>query len=222
MNNLGQKIKDFRKLKGMSMPVFSGIVGIPKDRIYKWEKGVIPYETNDLQRVLDYIENGINPHDQINDSKLSEPSEPYHIGRNKRKNEREWQGVPVYEASPITATNTEVYHDERVDQPDFYLKIPQLKDCNYAARARGDSMHPKISNGDIVIGRELSNISVILFGEIYIVHTKNGIETVKYIHPDPHNELQILLVPANEKAKTTPINKNEILRIFEYRAVFKL
>ncbi len=53
MDNLGQKIKDFRKLKGMSMPVFSSIVGIPKDRIYKWEKGAVPYETNDRQRLLD-------------------------------------------------------------------------------------------------------------------------------------------------------------------------
>lgn len=133
-----------------------------------------------------------------------------------------WPGIPVYEASPITATNTEVYHDERIDKPDFYLNVPALRDCNYAARARGDSMHPKISNGDIVIGKELMDASVILFGEIYIVHTRNGIETVKYIHPCDDDSDCLELVPLNTAARKTRIMKTDIARLFEYRAVFKL
>lgn len=90
--------------------------------------------------------------------KITEPHIPYHTARLNRKNSKEWPGIPVFEASPITATNTEVYHDEKIGNPDFYLNVPQLRDCNYAGRARGDSMHPKISNGDIVIGKEMTNV----------------------------------------------------------------
>lgn len=79
MENLGQKIKAFRASKGMSMPVFASIVGVPKERIYKWEKGVTPYMTNEVQSILDYIENGIVPQKGANlsESILRERQEVY-------------------------------------------------------------------------------------------------------------------------------------------------
>jgi hypothetical protein len=63
-------------------------------------------------------------------------------------------------------------------------------------------------------------LSVIIFGEVYIIHTQNGLETVKYIHPHESDQDILVLVPLNEKAKSTPVHKSEILRIYEARAVF--
>lgn len=219
----GLEVKYLIKEKGMTQQDIAEKLRISRvhlGRILADSADVDPFYVNKIFSVLgvDNLKNVSNETSEI----VSEPDTPYHTARLQRKNTKEWPGIPVWEASPITATNTEVYHDEKIGNPDFYLNVPQLRDCNYAGRARGDSMHPKISNGDIVIGKEMTDLSVIMFGEIYIIHTRNGIETVKYIHPVPGEEEKILLVPANEKAKSTPIMKSDILRLFEYRAVFKI
>lgn len=131
------------------------------------------------------------------------------------KQKRIISGMPVYESAPMTLTNVESYRDEKQEAPDFWLNIPQYRKCTYACRAKGDSMHPVIRNHALVGGKEITDMSVIIFGDIYIIHTRNGIETIKYIHPDPDNPENILLVPYNGNAKTTPIHKSDILRLYQ-------
>lgn len=140
---------------------------------------------------------------------------PFVERRLKKKLDNKPSGMPVFESSPMTLSNKESFRDEQTDQPDFWLSIPQYRKCNYACRAKGDSMHPVIRNHALVGGKEITDLSVIIFGDIYIVHTRNGIETIKYIHPDPLNLENILLVPYNENAKTTPIHKSDILRLYQ-------
>lgn len=151
---------------------------------------------------------------------VQEPVEVYGksqkgFGKIKEVKSEPKSGMPVYEASPMTLSNIESYRDEKQEDPDFWLSIPQYRKCNYACRAKGDSMHPVIRNHALVGGKEILELSVIIFGDIYIVHTKNGIETIKYIHPDPDNTENVLLVPYNGNAKTTPIHKSEILRLYQ-------
>jgi phage repressor protein C with HTH and peptisase S24 domain len=126
----------------------------------------------------------------------------------------------MYESAPVAATVKTVYHDEH-HVPDYVLQIPQFRDCNYGTRASGDSMYPEIRNGDLVICKELDRSSRIIFGDIYIVHTKHDIETIKYIkeHENPN---WVMLVPHNKAAgEGTPIPKKEIIKLFKVRAVFK-
>lgn len=149
---------------------------------------------------------------------VSEPK-PYYKTRMDIKNGAT-KGIPIYEAAPVTLTNTVSIRDEKVGDPDFWVTIPNLRDCNYGTRAKGDSMHPLIRTNALVIGKEIVDFKVIIFGEIYIVQTKGGIETVKYIHPHESDSDMILLVPYNEKAKTTPVHKSEILKLYEAKAVF--
>lgn len=148
-----------------------------------------------------------------------EEPEPYYKKRLALKNGQH-QGIPIYEAAPVTLGNIQTYRDQQPDGPDFWVTIPQLRDCNYGCRAKGDSMHPLIRTNALVIGKEITDLSVVVFGEVYIVKTKNGIETVKYIHPVESDPESILLVPYNEKAKITPIHKSDILKLYEAKAVF--
>lgn len=136
------------------------------------------------------------------------------------KNGNNSEGIKMYESAPVAATVKTVYHDEH-NVPDYVLQIPQFRDCNYGTRASGDSMYPEIRNGDLVICKELDRNSRIIFGDIYIVHTKDNIETIKYIKA--HENLDwVTLVPHNKAAGVgTPIPKNEIIKLFKVRAVFK-
>jgi hypothetical protein len=127
--------------------------------------------------------------------------------------------IPVYESAPATLSNIESYRDEPHAEPDFYLSIPQYRHCDMITRARGDSMHPLIRNMALVGGKRIYDFNVVIFGDIYIVHTSNGIETIKYVHPHESDPEQVLLVPYNGNAKSTPIHKSEIIRIYQAQFV---
>lgn len=213
-NKLVIKLFAYLKKNGISVPAFSSETGIPKDRIYKWKQEGTNPKAEDERILQNWLINKVEkiPHE------IKEP-EPYYKRRLALKNNSK-ASIPVYEASPATLTAIDKYRDDKNDNPDFWITIPQLRDCNYGTRATGDSMHPLIRTNAIVIGREITDLSVIVFGEIYIIHTKNGMETIKYIHPKDGEKETLLLVPYNEKAKVTPIHKSDIIKIFQAKAVF--
>lgn len=191
---------------------------IKSARIYKWYKeGTNPKhedsvilekwleETKNLEKVP-HETSGKSFTEKLREKKLYETN----------------QSIPIFEDAPFTLTNTESYRDSHIDKPDFWVTIPGLRKCNYGCRATGDSMHPLIRNHALVVGEEITDLSFILFGEVYIVQSKNNQETVKYIHPDPDNVERFLLVPYNKKAQTTPIMKKDILKLFRAKAVFNV
>ena len=56
--NIGEKLKAFRKSKKLSVPYISKVLGIPKDRIYKWEKGHRPTDLDDYKKVESFLNDG--------------------------------------------------------------------------------------------------------------------------------------------------------------------
>lgn len=153
------------------------------------------------------------------------PKEKHITTRNHLKSVGESKrGIMVYESAPVQAGIRTVYHDEHA-VPDYVLNIPQFRDCNYGTRASGDSMYPEIRNGDLIVCKELPLDARIIFGDIYVVHTKDGIETIKYVQQfvdSDNSEPWILLVPHNKAAGMgTPIPRNEIIKLFKVRAIFK-
>lgn len=151
--------------------------------------------------------------------------ESYIQKRQRIKEEGELKnGIQVYESAPTYATVKTVYHDEHA-VPDYVLNIPQFRDCNYGTRASGDSMYPEVRNGDLIICKELPVDARIIFGDMYVVHTKDGIETIKYVNQfvDGNSDEQwVLLVPHNKAAGMgTPIPRKEIIKLFKVRAIFK-
>lgn len=53
------------------MPELSDLVGIPKDRIYKWEKGTTPYITSEVEKLMALIENGTIPQSKNLNEKIN-------------------------------------------------------------------------------------------------------------------------------------------------------
>lgn len=213
-------VKTLREKFNLSQDELAAKTGIPRDRIAKWEQGKGNPKATD-HRILDSFFRELEMEQVPPETKASESKPSYQEQRRTAKLGKK-PAIPVYEAAPATLGNIVSYRDEKNGEgdPDFWITIPQLRDCNYGTRAKGDSMHPLIRSNALVIGREIVDMKVIVFGEIYIVHTKTGIETVKYIQPHEQDPKMILLVPYNERAKTTPIHKSDILRLYEAKAVF--
>lgn len=86
----------------------------------------------------------------------------------KSEEGKSFRSVPVYDTF-ATAGFMAVYNNSPLEVSD-YLSIPNLPPVDGALYARGDSMSPLISSGDIVIFKVVErNPDNILWGHIYII-----------------------------------------------------
>jgi SOS-response transcriptional repressor LexA len=132
----------------------------------------------------------------------------------------DWKGLPVYDV-PISASFIQHYTDETTYEPKYHLRDPRFKDCTFAAIVTGDSMHSEIRHGDYVVCQEITDWSFIVFGDIYYVSAKNGMETCKYVHPDGQDRDSILLVPKNEKIPSSPLKKKMINKLYKVKGIIR-
>ncbi len=169
----------------------------------------------------------VNPEEGI---KLSTPKEIIPVGKHTstsrlkpadyEKAYGDWPGVPMYNA-PVTASFVQTYRDESIYQPAYYLHDPRFKDCKFGAIITGDSMHSEIRHGDHVLCQEITDWSFVVFGDIYYIVSKNGLETCKYLNADPNDKNNFLLVPRNELISPSPINKKMIDKMYKVRGVVR-
>lgn len=127
-----------------------------------------------------------------------------------------WPGVPMYDI-PVYGGLPALIRDEKAYEPAYYLNIPSFRDCVFGTRISGDSMAPKIEQGDFVVCKEVENF---IFGEIYLIITSDGQETVKYVHPG-ENKDWVNLVPHNPAVPVTPIHLKDIQKKYKVKGVMK-
>ena len=101
----------------------------------------------------------------------------------------------------------------------FWTQIPEYRHCNFAATARGNAMQPLILHNAIVGGKLLADPSFIVYGEIYILQARNGMETIRYVQPAPGDEDSVLLVALKEGTPATEIKRADILRVYHAQFV---
>lgn len=132
----------------------------------------------------------------------------------------DWPGIPVYN-QVISASFVQHYRDENTYEPLYHLRDPRFKDCDFAAIITGDSMHSEIRHGDYVVCKEIKDRSFILFGDIYYVSSKNGMETCKYVNADPDDKNSIMLVPKNPNISPTSMKKSMIDRLYKVKGIIR-
>lgn len=144
----------------------------------------------------------------------------------------DWDGVPVYNTE-VNASFITRYEDEGNKwEPLYYLRDPQFKECNFAARIAGDSMHSEIRHGDYIVCMEIEDKTDIIFGDIYYVITTGGLQTCKYINAyevynedrtakPRYDESKVMLVPKNDSISPTPLAKDRIARLYKVRGIIR-
>lgn len=100
----------------------------------------------------------------------------------------------------------------------FWKQIPEYRSCNYATKARGHAMEPLIQQNAIVGGRRLDDPGFIVFGEIYIIQSRNGMEVIRYIQSSADPEA-VLLVGVGDGTTVTEMHRAEIERVFHAQFV---
>jgi phage repressor protein C with HTH and peptisase S24 domain len=163
-------------------------------------------------------------------NKIKESQLPYYLNHDKQIEEKSSRSkevgeekiagnnrIPFYDIS-ISGGTLNFFNDYN-ELPSTTLEIPFMSDCDLALPVYGDSMHPVIKNGDIVLLKKIHNKSVLLYGEIYLVVTEDY-RTLKYIRRNQDKEL-ISLVSANENFDTVTIKKTAILQLYIYKGKFE-
>lgn len=100
-----------------------------------------------------------------------------------------------------------------------YIRVVGMPKTKFFCDAKGDSMAPLISNGDIVGMYEIPLSSYIPLGEIYGIET-DEITTIKRLRKGNSPDTYIL-EPLNKEYDADEINKKDIVRIFKVTGCIK-
>lgn len=145
---------------------------------------------------------------------ISKKSYPLNEGENKTFQEQllsyknKDKEIPVI-GGFTNLSNIEVYNDEKRE---IVGTLPQnvFPGCDYSERAKGDSMYPLIMNQALLVGKTC-NKDGIVWGEKYIIKTKTGLDTTKFIHPVEGDESKLELKAHNKSIPPQKINIDDIV-----------
>lgn len=126
--------------------------------------------------------------------KVEEPSTNIYLSESTK------QQVPLYDINTPNGV-TSLFQNSNQNPIDF-ISIPNLPKCDGAIRINGNSMHPIIKSGDIVIYKIMNNIiENIFWGELYLVSLmpddSEELIMVKWIQKSEKGEDWIKLVSEN-------------------------
>jgi phage repressor protein C with HTH and peptisase S24 domain len=84
----------------------------------------------------------------------------------------------------VASGRTELFANENIIG---WVNLPNMSPNCRIVRVSGDSMSPVINDGDFIAVREVSNLSQIYWGQIYLVQL-DDFRVVKYVrrHNDPN------------------------------------
>ncbi|MGL4518419.1 MAG: S24 family peptidase [Phocaeicola sp.] len=104
-----------------------------------------------------------------------------------------------------------------LDNPDEKfqeLLIPGFHGCKVAINAFGDSMHPLIKSGQVILLQEWAE-NFIEWGKIYLVITRSGHRTVKFLMPCADSSTHLTCKSADESMHPPfNIEKEDVTKLF--------
>ncbi len=92
------------------------------------------------------------------------------------------------------------------------INVPFINPENYIVKVSGDSMTPVINNGDMLAIREIKNLNMIFWGQIYVV-LLDDYRMVKYIRKHENPDI-VILKSANRDYDDIEISRNDIRALF--------
>lgn len=106
----------------------------------------------------------------------------------------------------------DLLENDTTTNPDYMIDFAPYNKCTCWCNARGNSMYPTISSGDIVALKKIEDFHLLLTGEVYGIVTVNGLRTIKRIKD---NGDTLTLIPDNKEYTEQTIDKQDILHVFQ-------
>lgn len=120
----------------------------------------------------------------------------------------EGQGIPLIPVEAFCG-----YGEMAFDIPiEDYYYVADLKNADFLIRAKGNSMYPKYSSGDLLACVKIQETLFFQWGKIYAIYTKSQGIMVKRVQQSK-NEGYVLLVSDNERYKPFDVPESDIVAI---------
>ncbi|WP_428229969.1 S24 family peptidase [Flavobacterium sp.] len=174
--NTIQRIKKYIDLKGIRVSVLEREVGMSNGSFASQLK-------NNKTIGLDKLENIVKKYTDINlewlltgegdmlkFDILEEKDGRLYKKTNKTEDNPE---IPVYDIQ-TTAGIIDLFGNNENQKPVDFIRIPKISNCDGALYVVGDSMHPLLKSGDIVLYKKIFNLEHnIIWGEMYLIYVNN-------------------------------------------------
>lgn len=135
-----------------------------------------------------------------------------------RRSYDEHVGVPYYNVPFELGFDFMV--NNQTATPEYMIDCAPYNKCDAWCNARGDSMTPTISGGDIIALKEVRDPkSCLINDDIYAIVTTNELRTIKRVKD---NGDSITLVPDNAQYEPQTINKALLLKVYRVVGVMKM
>lgn len=214
---VGNRLKAIIDHYSVSPPEFARLLGFERaDKIYNIIKGkffpsfeILEAITNKFVDVsIDWLINGRGTMLSTCEPVIYKENEQVSVIEDdglrifslKTDHKRAIQRIPLYDFEAVAGL-VPLFKDSSTQEPVDYIQIPNLPKCDGAIYVVGDSMYPLLKSGDIVLYKQVRDLTNCIFwGEMYLVSVDfDGEEyvSVKYIQKS-ENEGYIRLVSYNQ------------------------
>lgn len=202
--NPSERIRSIRREKNMTQAEFAEFLGVSPSTIASVENG-----SRDMSKTLMKVLN----------EKLGLEADWLLTGKSSGTQilpDTAEKKIPFYDIDVMAHISESL--DFSDETPAGMLNIPGFHDCLACFPVYGESMEPKISNGDVIAVSQAINCEQILWGEIYLVIT-DAWRVVKTVHPGKTEEYIILrsINPAYEG--DTPLHKKDLRALYLVKGV---
>lgn len=197
--NIGSIISKRRKELGLTLEEVGSYVGVGKSTVQKWESGLISNMRRDKIALLAKILQ-INPAQLIDsDAEIPEPTNIREIITNNI------YMIPVFES--VSAGLGAYADSEVIDYVPLFVRNPSEVTELMGIRVKGDSMYPKIEDGDIIIVRRQTSVDS---GSIAVMLLDGEEGLVKKV---VYGTDWIELISINPEYKTRRFEGEEVTRL---------
>ena len=129
-------------------------------------------------------------------------------------------GTPVYDVDATCGDRSRpiVFTDEHIIG---HVNLPNVSPTAAIIRANGDSMEPHIHDGDWIAVREVKNLNVLYYGQVYLVIT-DELRLLKYLRKDEDEQNYVLLRSDNKNYDDIRLPKTDIRHLFIVENILSL
>ena len=178
------RIKYLIKEMGLRQVQFAERIGVDTSNLSKYLNGHMPLSDSFLNRLV--VNLGVSKPWLLEGTDLPFAKTPARI-EVADDGVGTATGTPVYDVDAtagVASGRAELFASENIIG---WVNLPNMSPNCRIVRVSGDSMSPVINDGDFIAVREVSNLSQIYWGQIYLVQL-DDFRVVKYVrrHSDPN------------------------------------
>jgi phage repressor protein C with HTH and peptisase S24 domain len=180
------RLEEYKKKHRLTADELANLIDVTVHVLYKLFQGKLKLQPEISKKIGQLIEKD-NPHAN---NKVQEEKGIYNY---KKVEEIDTTfKVPYYDID-VTAGNVQLFQENNQMPADYYTVPKEIQDVDFCFKVRGDSMYDKILPGAIVFVKQIMDISVIDFGQVFIIITEEQ-RMVKYVrrHPTRPDDMVLL------------------------------